>query len=169
MGNASDRTMPKKAYAKCVANEKVSHKKLVKKVTEHLRFFSHGMMEAVLEEVFNRLSEHLAQGDRVTLDGLGTFSVSLKCEGAASEALFSKKNIKGATSCLPRVANSRKHLQIWNIKWLHESFNVMELILFIYLKTKRMKKNWKNVLLYIVRIIELLITGAAGGALGSGL
>ena len=27
-----------------------------------------------------------------------------------------------------------------------------------------MKKNWKNVLLYIVRIIELLITGAAGGA-----
>ena len=26
-----------------------------------------------------------------------------------------------------------------------------------------MKKNWKNVLLYIVRIIELLITGAAGG------
>ena len=32
-----------------------------------------------------------------------------------------------------------------------------------------MKKNWKNVLLYIVRIIELLITGAAGGALGSGL
>ena len=86
MGNASDRTMPKKAYAKCVANETVSHKKLVKKVTEHLRFFPHGMMEAVLEEVFNRLSEHLAQGDRVTLDG----------EGAASEALFSKKNIKGA-------------------------------------------------------------------------
>lgn len=69
MGNASDRTMPKKAYAKCVANETVSHKKLVKKVTEHLRFFPHGMMEAVLEEVFNRLSEHLAQGDRVTLDG----------------------------------------------------------------------------------------------------
>lgn len=32
-----------------------------------------------------------------------------------------------------------------------------------------MKKNWKNVLLYIVRIIELLITGAAGGALESGL
>ena len=66
MRNASDRTMPKKAYAKCVPNETVSHKKLVKEVTEHLRFFPHGMMEAVLEEVFNRLSEHLAQGDRVT-------------------------------------------------------------------------------------------------------
>ena len=32
-----------------------------------------------------------------------------------------------------------------------------------------MKKNWKNVLLYIVRIIELLITGGAGGALGNDL
>lgn len=42
MGNASDRTMPKKAYAKCVPNETVSHKKLVKEVTEHLRFFPHG-------------------------------------------------------------------------------------------------------------------------------
>ena len=57
MRNASDRTMPKKAYAKCVANEKVSHKKLVKKVTEHLRFFSHGMMEAVLEDPFILLTD----------------------------------------------------------------------------------------------------------------
>lgn len=30
-----------------------------------------------------------------------------------------------------------------------------------------MKKNWRNVLLYVIRIIELLVTGAAGGALGS--
>lgn len=116
MGNASDRTMPKKAYAKCVANETVSHKKLVKKVTEHLRFFPHGMMEAVLEEVFNRLSEHLAQGDRVTTGRPRNIQCLLKCEGAASEALFSKKTSRAHTSCLPRVANSRRHLQIWNIK-----------------------------------------------------
>ena len=38
-------------------------------------------------------------------------------------------------------------------------------ILFIYLKTTSMKKtNWKSVLLYIIRIVELVITGAAGGA-----
>ena len=59
MRNASDRTMPKKAYAKCVANEKISHKKLVKKVTEHLRFFSHGMMEAVLEAAVQDLAPEL--------------------------------------------------------------------------------------------------------------
>lgn len=32
-----------------------------------------------------------------------------------------------------------------------------------------MKTSWKKVLLYIVKLVELLITGAAGGALGNGL
>lgn len=32
-----------------------------------------------------------------------------------------------------------------------------------------MKTSWKKVLLYIVRLVELLITGAAGGALGGNL
>ena len=45
----------------------------------------------------------------------------------------------------------------------------MKFILFIYLKTTRMKTSWKKVLLYIVKLVELLITGAAGGALGSSL
>ncbi len=42
---------------------------------------------------------------------------------------------------------------------------IMKLIMFIYLKTTSMKVNWKQVALYIVRIIELVITGAAGGAI----
>lgn len=29
------------------------------------------------------------------------------------------------------------------------------------------KTTWKSVLLYIVRILELVLTGAAGGALGA--
>ena len=32
-----------------------------------------------------------------------------------------------------------------------------------------MKTSWKKVLLYIVRLVELMITGAAGGALGGNL
>lgn len=32
-----------------------------------------------------------------------------------------------------------------------------------------MKTGWKKVLLYIVKIIELVVSGAAGGALGSSL
>lgn len=41
----------------------------------------------------------------------------------------------------------------------------MKLILFIYLKTTSMKTNWKKVALYILRLIELVITGAAGGTI----
>lgn len=41
----------------------------------------------------------------------------------------------------------------------------MKFILFIYLKTSRMKVNCKRVALYVLQIIEMVITGAAGGAI----
>ena len=41
----------------------------------------------------------------------------------------------------------------------------MKFILVIYLKTTSMKMNWKQLALYVLRIIELVITGAAGGAI----
>lgn len=41
----------------------------------------------------------------------------------------------------------------------------MKFILFVYLKTSHMKVNWKRVALYVLRIIEMVITGAAGGAI----
>ena len=36
--------------------------------------------------------------------------------------------------------------------------------MFIYLKTTSMKKDWKSIVLYIIRVIELILSGAAGGA-----
>ena len=41
----------------------------------------------------------------------------------------------------------------------------MKFILFSYRKTTSMKMNWKQLALYILRILELVITGAAGGAI----
>ena len=41
----------------------------------------------------------------------------------------------------------------------------MKLSLLMYLKTTSMKINWKRVALYVLRVIELIITGAAGGAM----
>lgn len=46
----------------------------------------------------------------------------------------------------------------------------MKLLIVLFLKTTSMKKTtWKSVLLYIVRILELVLTGATGGALGADL
>ena len=36
--------------------------------------------------------------------------------------------------------------------------------MFIYMQTTSMKTNWKRIALYVLRIIELVITGAVGGA-----
>ena len=41
----------------------------------------------------------------------------------------------------------------------------MKFIMFIYLKTTSMKSNWNSIALYILRIVELILTGAAGGAI----
>ena len=41
----------------------------------------------------------------------------------------------------------------------------MKLILLMYLKTTSMKINRKRVALYVLRVIELIVTGAAGGAM----
>ena len=32
-----------------------------------------------------------------------------------------------------------------------------------------MKENWKGIVLYVIRIVEMLLTGAAGGALVTNL
>ena len=40
----------------------------------------------------------------------------------------------------------------------------MKLILLKYLKTTSMKIDWKRVALYVLRVIELIVTGAVGGA-----
>ena len=41
----------------------------------------------------------------------------------------------------------------------------MKLILLMYLKTTSMKIDWKRVALYVLRVIELIVSGAAGGAI----
>lgn len=41
----------------------------------------------------------------------------------------------------------------------------MKLILLMYLKTTSMKIDWKRVALYVLRVIGLINTGAAGGAM----
>ena len=51
---------------------------------------------------------------------------------------------------------------------IRELFIFVKLILnsyLMYLKTTSMKTAWKRVALYVLRVIELIVTGAAGGAM----
>ena len=94
LGNPLDSTEPKKAYAKCLTVNNVSHEQFVKNVAEYSRIYMRGNIMGILSNCVERLTMHLAHGDRVTIDNLGTFSLSLKCKGAPTEAAFSNKNIK---------------------------------------------------------------------------
>ena len=94
LGNPLDSAEPKKAYAKCVTVDNVSHEQFVKNVAEYSRIYMRGNIMGMLSNCVERLTMHLAHGDRVTIDNLGTFSLSLKCKGAPTEAAFSNKNIK---------------------------------------------------------------------------
>ena len=94
LGNPLDSTEPKKAYAKCLTVNNVSHEQFVKNVAEYSRIYMRGNIMGMLSNCVERLTMHLAHGDRVTIDNLGTFSLSLKCKGAPTEAAFSNKKIK---------------------------------------------------------------------------
>ena len=94
LGNPLDSTEPKKAYAKCLTVNNVSHEQFVKNVAEYSRIYMRGNIMGMLSNCVDRWTMHLAHGDRVTIDNLGTFSLSLKCKGAPTEAAFSNKNIK---------------------------------------------------------------------------
>ena len=94
LGNPLDSTEPKKSYAKCLTVNNVSHEQFVKNVAEYSRIYMRGNIMGMLSNCVERLTMHLAHGDRVTIDNLGTFSLSLKCKGAPTEAAFSNKNIK---------------------------------------------------------------------------
>ena len=94
LGNPLDSTEPTKAYAKCLMVNNVSHEQFVKNVAEYSRIYMRGNIMGMLSNCVERLTMHLAHGDRVTIDNLGTFSLSLKCKGAPTEAAFSNKNIK---------------------------------------------------------------------------
>ena len=94
LGNPLDSTEPNKAYAKCLTVNNVSHEQFVKNVAEYSRIYMRGNIMGMLSNCVERLTMHLAHGDRVTVDDLGTFSISLKCKGAPTEAAFSNKNIK---------------------------------------------------------------------------
>ena len=56
-----------------------------------------------------------------------------------------------------------QRLQLLGCLW-ETTLIIMKFIMFIYLKTTSMKVNWKQVALYVIKVIELILTGAAGGA-----
>ena len=94
MNNPSKPEMPQKAYARVQINEVISTKKFVGHISDHNGVFSKGTVKGVTTDLVNCLREMLVAGNKVEIDGLGTFGISLTSEGAESLDKFTSANIK---------------------------------------------------------------------------
>lgn len=94
MANPLDPSMTEKAYARNQVSEVWSLEKFSKHIASHNGVYSRGTVKGVLADMCECLVEQLLNGNRIQLGELGTFGVSISCEGAESIEKFTSKNIK---------------------------------------------------------------------------
>ena len=83
-----------RAYAKNQVSELWTLDKFVKHIAEHNGVFSRGTVKGVIADKCECLVEQLLNGNKIQLGELGTFGISLSCEGAENVEKFTAKNIK---------------------------------------------------------------------------
>lgn len=94
MRNPLHPELPEKAYAKNQVSEIWTLEKFAKHIADHNGVYSRGTVKGVLSDSCECLVEQLLNGNKVELGELGTFGISLSCEGAPSVKDFTVKNIK---------------------------------------------------------------------------
>ena len=92
--NPTNPEEPEKAYARVQINEVISTQKFINHISEHNGVFSKGTVKGVTTDMVSCLREMLVAGNKVEIEGLGTFGISLSSEGAESMEKFTASNIK---------------------------------------------------------------------------
>ena len=85
---------PAKAYANGQIREKMSTEKFIAHVASHNSVFSKGTIKGVLADVACCVREQLLNGNKVQLEGLGTFGFTISSQGAENVKDFTSANIK---------------------------------------------------------------------------
>lgn len=83
-----------KAYARNQVDEVWSIEKFARHIADHRGVYSRGTVKGVIADMCDCIVEQLLEGKKVQLGELGTFGVSLSCEGAESIEKFTAKNIR---------------------------------------------------------------------------
>lgn len=92
------KTSPNKGkwYARAVINDVVALEEISQEIQDNTTA-KQADVYAVLKELVNVMGRHLRNGDKVVLDGFGSFKVGLRTTAAATAKEFSPaKNITGA-------------------------------------------------------------------------
>ena len=91
--NTLDKKGVEQAYAKNQVTKVVSFDEFVKHISDHNGVFTRGTVKGVVSDTCACLVEQLLNGCKVQFGELGTFSISITCEPAASLKAFSADNI----------------------------------------------------------------------------
>ena len=84
-----------KAYAKAQMSELMSFQKFVQHISDHNGVFSRGTVRGVILDMCECLVEMLLEGKKVQMGELGSFWISLTCEGTETAKDFTATNITG--------------------------------------------------------------------------
>jgi predicted histone-like DNA-binding protein len=93
--NPQDVTQPKRAYAQAVHKKHFKLPQLSKEVAARSTTASEGDVYSAVIGLRDSIKEHLERGDKVTIDGIGTFQVNISSESADSVEKFVPSLIKG--------------------------------------------------------------------------
>ena len=83
-----------KTYGRLVHQDTMNTSDLCRHMMKHGTIFTSDVVKGVVEKFINCFEELLMEGNKIKLDGLGTFYLSINTEGVDDETKFSANNVK---------------------------------------------------------------------------
>ena len=83
-----------KTYGRLVYQDTINTSDLCRHMMKHGTIFTSDVVKGVVEKFINCFEELLMEGNKIKLDGLGTFYLSINTEGVANEKDFTANNVK---------------------------------------------------------------------------
>ena len=83
-----------KTYGRLVHQDTMNTSDLCRHMMKHGTIYTSDIVKGVVEKFINCFEELLLEGNKIKLDGLGTFYLSATTEGVADEKDFSANNVK---------------------------------------------------------------------------
>ena len=83
-----------KTYGRLVHQDTMNTSDLCRHMMKHGTIFTSDVVKGVVEKFIQCFEELLMEGNKIKLDGLGTFYLSANTEGVADEKDFTANNVK---------------------------------------------------------------------------
>ena len=83
-----------KTYGRLVCHDTMNTSDLCRHMMKHGTIFTSDVVKGVVEKFINCFEELLMEGNKIKLDGLGTFYLSINTEGVSDREQFTANNVK---------------------------------------------------------------------------